>query len=164
MCATKMRERKIWLVLIAIAFVVSRAVYAKVLNVTFDATSLPYYVQYLDPALLKEDLLRSLLNLHSQPPAFNLFLGLVLKAFPHQHDAVFHLVSLAGGLLMAWVSYLTMVSFGVRHVIAAAITIVAMCEPTTVLYEHWLFYTYPVMVILLLTLWFLRRATTRHEF
>ena len=158
------RTKICFLALIGILFGVSRAAYAKFLNVTFDASPLAYYVQYLDPLLLKEDLLRSLLNLHSQPPAFNLFLGLVLKAFPQLHDVVFHVVFLAGGLLMAWAVYLTMVAVGVRHAIAAGIAIIAMCEPTTVLYEHWLFYTYPVMVILVLALWFLRRATTGHEF
>ena len=82
------RKAEIYLALIGILFFVSRVAYAKFLNVAFDATPLAYYVQYLDPRLLQEDLLRSLLNLHSQPPAFNLFLGLVLKAFPQLHDVV----------------------------------------------------------------------------
>jgi hypothetical protein len=150
--------------LIGVVFVVSRVVYSTVLNVEFDASPLSYYVQYLDPRLLKEDLLRSLLNLHSQPPAFNLFLGLVLKTFPTRYDVVFHLVFLAAGLLMAWVLYLTMVSFGVRHAIAAGITILALCDPTTVLYEHWLFYTYPLMLLILMAVWLLRRATTAGKF
>jgi len=158
------RQTIICLLLIGVLFVISRVFYATFLNVRFDASPLAYYVQYLDPRLLKEDLLRSLLNLQSQPPAFNLFLGLVLKAFPQLHDIVFHVIFLAVGLLMAWVLYLTMVSFGVRHAIAAGITIVAMCEPTTVLYEHWLFYTYPVMLLIVLAVWLLRRATTTQKF
>lgn len=155
-----MRGTTACLGLIGALFVVSRVVYALVLNVGFDASPLTYYVQYLDPRLLRDDLLRSLLNLHSQPPAFNLFLGLILKAFPAQHDVVFHVVYLAVGLLQAWMLFLAMRSFGVRDSIAAGITIVATCDPTTVLYEHWLFYTYPLMLLIVLAFWLLRRATT----
>jgi hypothetical protein len=41
------------LMLIGLVFVVSRVVYATVLNVGFDASPLSYYVQYLDARLLK---------------------------------------------------------------------------------------------------------------
>jgi len=42
--------------------------------------SVPYfYWQLLDEGLLRHRLLESILNLHSQPPLLNLFLGLVLK-------------------------------------------------------------------------------------
>ena len=42
-------------------------------------------MQYLDPLLLKSDLLKSLFYLHSQPPIFNLFLGIVLKLSQQFH-------------------------------------------------------------------------------
>ena len=59
------------------AFVISHIVYYA-MGVRFDETSPLTFAQYLDEALLKHNLLESLLYLHSQPPLFNLFLGIVL--------------------------------------------------------------------------------------
>src|SRR5580658_543113 len=57
----------------------SRAV-ARISGLRFDATALDWGWQQLDTRLLKERLFESLFYLHAQPPLFNLFLGLVLKA------------------------------------------------------------------------------------
>lgn len=155
-----LKQTTVCLLVVGVAFVVSRLCYATFLDVGFDASPLAYYVQYLDPLLLRDDLLRSIANLHSQPPAFNLFLGLVLKAFPAQHDVAFHVLFLATGLLLGWMLLVTMLAFGVGRRLATGLTVVATCEPTTVLYEQWLFYTYPLMLLIVSALWLLRRATT----
>ncbi len=69
------------LVAVVAVFLLSRVGYY-VAGVRFDASSLPWFWQYIDPVLLKTDLGQSLWYLHSQPPAFNLFLGIVLNLFP----------------------------------------------------------------------------------
>jgi len=46
--------------------------------VRFDASTLPWLWQFLDPEWLRTDLPRSLW-LHAQLPLFNAFLGIVLK-------------------------------------------------------------------------------------
>ena len=51
------------------------------LRYPLDPDPLTWYWQYIEPALLKERLLESLFYLHSQPPLFNLLLGLTFKAF-----------------------------------------------------------------------------------
>ena len=43
-------------------------------GVRFDATTLPYYLQFVDPKLLKSSLGQSIFYLKEQPPAFNVFL------------------------------------------------------------------------------------------
>src|SRR5262249_12387935 len=55
-------------------FVLSRALCRWALGIRFDARPIEYFLQYLDVPLLKNQLLRSLYYLHSQPPGFNLFL------------------------------------------------------------------------------------------
>jgi hypothetical protein len=45
--------------------------------------------QYLDPLILKTDLLRGLYYLHSQPPLFNWLLGVILQLFPNHYEFVF---------------------------------------------------------------------------
>ena len=47
----------------------------------YNAHSITYTWQLLDLDLLQNDLLESLLLLHSQPPLWNLFIGLLLKIF-----------------------------------------------------------------------------------
>src|SRR5262245_34524103 len=50
------------------------------LGVRFDLAPLGGSWQFLDVELLRHDLLRSLFCLHSQPPGFNFFLGIVVLA------------------------------------------------------------------------------------
>jgi len=54
-------------ILIAFIYVISRLVFT-LKGGSFIATPLAFAYQYLDPVLLKGDLLRSLLYLHAQPP------------------------------------------------------------------------------------------------
>ncbi len=70
-----------WLALLALSavFVGFRLWFAHA-GGSYIASPLDSAKQFLDPALLQHDLLSSLWYLHSQPPLFNLFLGLVLKA------------------------------------------------------------------------------------
>ena len=68
--------------------ILSRLVY-RGLGVRFSAAPLDYYIQFLDPELLRHDLLRSLFYMRDQPPGFNGFLGLVLKLFPVDFAAAY---------------------------------------------------------------------------
>jgi hypothetical protein len=68
--------------LLTAVFAVSRVLYYWI-GVRFNIETLPSYLQYIDPALLRTDLWRSLLYLEQQPPAFNLYLGVILHLFPN---------------------------------------------------------------------------------
>ena len=83
-------------ILIGVAFGISRALYY-FLGVRFDSSLLYQAWQILDVNLLRDRLVESLLNLHCQPPLFNLFVGLIIKVCPNHLDAVFHGVTFASG-------------------------------------------------------------------
>src|SRR5262245_55591035 len=51
----------------------------RILKIRFVYEVIPLLWQYLDVEILKNDLLRGVFFLHSQPPLFNLYLGMILK-------------------------------------------------------------------------------------
>lgn len=129
------------------AFGLSRIAYA-LMGVRFDPSSLTWFWQYIDPGLLVSDFGRSILYLHSQPPAMNLFLGLVLRLFPGSETAAFWACYLALGVGLTVCLYLLLKNLGLAPLFAAGLTALFVVSPTCVLYENWLFYTYPVCVAL----------------
>ena len=131
------------------AFIASRlGFYA--LGVRFDAAPLADYWQYLDPRLLEEDLLRSLFYLHSQPPLFNFFLGLVLKLSPMAPEHVFHALYMAAGLTCHLAAFVLMRFLGVGRGVAAAASTVLVVRPSFILFENWLMYDVPVTALVCL--------------
>lgn len=144
-----------WGVLLGLA-VASRIAYHAA-GVRFFAGSLDAYIQYVDTDLLRTRLLESLFYLHDQPPAFNLFLGVVLKLFPAGHDTVFHAAFLVGGLALAAAMFTLLLRLHLPRWLALGLALLASSNPTTVLYENWLLYEHPVAVLLCLSLLFLHR-------
>ncbi len=148
---------------IIVLFIVSRVGYY-LAGVRFDTSSLPWFWQYLDPALLKANLAQSLWYLHGQPPAFNAFLGLVLNLFPGHEAAAFSCCYLLLGLVFAVALFLLLRGFGVSNTLSAVVTAVYVASPACVLYENWLFYAYPLTVLLLLAAFFWHRFVIRGRF
>ena len=130
------------------SFVLSELL-AYFLGVRFTVQTLDSLYQYLDPVLLRSDLLQSLLYLHAQPPLFNLFLGLVLKLFPQSYAAVFGalygFIALCVLIGMAWLMRKLQVPDG----ITVALCLFFALSPAFPVYRHWLFYTFPVAALLL---------------
>jgi hypothetical protein len=126
---------------------VSRVLYYD-LGVRFDSVFLYYGLQVLDVRLLQQRLLESIINLHSQPPMFNLLLGAVLKAFPTCYDAVFHVLFMAFGLGMSLSMLALSRRIGTPDPLALVLTLLFVVCPTAVLYENFLLYTYPVASLL----------------
>ncbi len=133
------------------------------LGVRFSAAPLAYYLQFLDPELLRHDLLRSLFYLRDQPPGYNAFLGVVLKLFPVHFAAAYGATYFACGVAFGIVLYLLLLGAGVRVWLAALVTIAFVDSPITMLYESWLFYTYPLAVLLCTSALFLQRWLTAHR-
>ena len=119
-------------------------------GVRFDANTLESFYQYIDPLLLKERLLESLFYLHSQPPLFNLELGLTLKAFPERFALAMHVQFLLWGLLATIALYVLLVQLRVPGWIAVVVTALCSSLPQILIYENWMFYEYPTMALLLL--------------
>jgi hypothetical protein len=146
---------------VTLSFFASRA-YAYFAGVRFDVISLTRFSQIIDPPLLRDDLWRSLWYLHCQPPLFNLFVGSILKlgGLPIVFALSFHLL----GLLMAIVLYLTLEELQVSAPLCFLFTLVFILTPACILYENWLFYTYPVTGFLTFSVYFLQRLLKAGNF
>ncbi len=134
----------------------SRCLYYS-LGVRFDIIPLFYGWQFLDVNLLQDRLIESVFYLHCQPPLFNLFLGGTLKIFPNHLDIAFHIVYLAFGLAMAVSIVALMNRLGLPRILSIALSVIFVANPTTLLYENWLFYTYPIASILAVSALFLHK-------
>ena len=144
-----------------LAFVVSRllAYHAGVRFETFDFV----FWHFIDPPLLISDLWGSLYHLHSQPPLFNLLLGIALRL---PDPALFlHLLYLCSGLVLALALFFVLEESGVRPPYAAFWSGVFLTSPACILYENFLFPTYPALaVISSACVFFLRFLRTRRVF
>jgi len=118
-------------------------------GIRFDVTGLKYEWQFLDPALLQNHLFESLWCLHSQPPLFNLYLGMVLKWAPSGYPAVFQATFVLLGFLLYLSIYRLLLRLQVSPVIAFTVSTAFVSTPSFILYEHWLFYSFPVAALLL---------------
>ena len=120
------------------------------LGVRFDDTPLLWFWQFLDPELLKNKLWESVFYLHGQPPLYNLFLGLVLKVARGGSRFVFQGVYLAFGAALYLSLFGLQRRLGVSRGVAFVVSTLFLISPSFVLYEHWLFYTFPVAALIAL--------------
>ncbi len=149
-----------WLLAVIAMFLLSRSA-AMAAGVRFDASPLGYFLQYLDPHLLRARLGESLWYLHSQPPLFNLLLGVVLKLAPDDYPTLLSVLWMAAGLLLAIALYRVQVRLGVRPALAAVATVLFSVAPAAILYENWLFYTQLETLLLALCALLLHRYLSR---
>jgi len=149
-------SRTLGLVAVVVLDVLSRVLY-RALGVRFSADPVDYYIQFLDPELLRHDLLRSLFYMRDQPPGFNGFVGVVLKLFPVHYAQAFGVLYFLFGAVFGVLLYLLMTRFGVRAWLAVLVTILFVDSPIAMLYENWLFYTFPLASMLCTSALFLHR-------
>jgi hypothetical protein len=144
-----------WLVLVCAA---ARVLY-HLAGVRFDMSPLYSSWQYIDVELMRSALVRSLFYLHSQPPAFNLFLGTIVKVFPDPARA-FHGIYVAIGFALHVMTYLVMRRLRVPMRLALAVAVILAISPAAILYENWLFYTHPLAALLIASALCLHRYLT----
>ncbi|HVW62240.1 MAG TPA: hypothetical protein VHC48_19450, partial [Puia sp.] len=127
------------LVLLAV-FILSRILVAFV-PIDMDQTALYRYWQYLDVITLKEHLLQGIWYDHTQPPMFNLFLGIVLKVAGSAAPVAFQVIFKIFTLLNAWL-LLGILKKVTRHpYLPLLLTLVYLLSPATIIFENELFYT-----------------------
>lgn len=137
-------------------FAVSRAFYAW-LGLEFDASTLPYYMQFIDIELLKTRLLESLWYYHANPPLLNVFAAIGLKLFG-EHATAFYAVGFhVLGLTMALSVYALTSWLSGARASAVIATGLLVFSPTFVLHENWLMYTFPAATLFTLSAWVLSR-------
>ncbi|MFM7737517.1 MAG: hypothetical protein ACKPBU_16245, partial [Alphaproteobacteria bacterium] len=137
-------------VVLTVAFVASRVFADRVLGLHFDPSALVWCVQFLDPVLLRDDLARSLWWLHAQPPLFNLFLGLGMKAFSETGPG-FGLLFRAASLALVLALHALLRRLGVRRGWALGACLLFLASPALFYCECWLYYTLFEALLLVLT-------------
>ncbi|HEY7107513.1 MAG TPA: hypothetical protein VH986_13985 [Acidimicrobiia bacterium] len=138
------------------AFVVSRLAAAAV-GLRFDDGLLHNAYQLLDVRLLRDDPIRSIYYLHSQPPLFNAVTALVVQLPSRFVNTTLMVVWHAAGLATALLCYATMIRLGVRRGLAVALVSLFVLMPETMLVESWFFYTELEILLVALMLWGLAR-------
>ena len=149
-----LRERLPLLVVIA-GFVASRVLYAE-LGITLEDDPLRYFWQYLERGELETNLLEAVYYQHTQPPLFNLYLGLGLKT------ARPLLFFRAGAFVLGLVLHLSLFALarrlGVRAWLAALASLTFAFNPASILMECWLFYEHAASALIMLSAALLHRA------
>lgn len=139
------RDWRRWAWLVAI-FALVEAVMA-LAGVRFNAALLGSGLRYLDPQLLRHHLWQSLWFLHSQPPLFNLYLGLVLQLGGRHADTLLQASFLAmGWLLFATVARL-LEAVGLRGPWPLVLATLFLVNPAFILYQNLLFYAFPLALL-----------------
>jgi hypothetical protein len=148
-----------------VSFFLSRMVFWW-LGIRYDASTLDTYWQFLDIDILKNRLLPGLFWLHSQPPGFNLFLGFVLSLFPQSYLIWFQVIFLGFGFTLYTGLYRLLHELHFPRWLALLFAFAYIISPGSILYENFLFYTYPVAVLLVLAAIALHRlqATARPRY
>ena len=140
------------------AFALTRLVARIGFGLRFDA-DVAHYWHVLDFSLLRGDLARSILYLHSQPPLYNLFLGIVLKWVPAAvAPLVFEAAFLAVGYLGILGIYALLVELGAPRRAALLAALVQTLSTTWLVYESWLFYSLPTAALMTWACVWLARA------
>ena len=148
------------IICLVVGFVVSRVIFYYS-GIRFFSRALDFYHQYIDVALLKTDLLRSVYYLHFQPPLFNVFLGVIVKMFPSVYADVLQGIYVAMGLGIAVSLYFLMRRTVVSKYIGAVLVMIFICSPSCAAYENLLLYGYPLTLLLCLAAVFLHRFVSR---
>ncbi|HOV73035.1 MAG TPA: hypothetical protein PK967_03615 [Candidatus Hydrogenedentes bacterium] len=120
---------------------VGYTVFLFAMGVRFDVSPLETFAHYADPELLRTRLFETCLHLHIQPPLYNLAIGIVLKLFSGFHAPVFYAIFIATGLALSLMLFALMVRLGVSKKLSFVLTLLFVCSPSFVLYEHLLLYT-----------------------
>src|SRR5690349_11084524 len=129
-------------------YAASRAAYYA-LGVRFDMRPLSRFFQIIDPELLKHRLIESLCYLHTQPPGFNLYTGVMLKLFPDHYATAFHVLYVILGGAVCCLLYHLMRVCGVHAVIAFALAAWFIVSPAVVLFENFFLYEFLLVFLLL---------------
>lgn len=119
-------------------------------GIAFDVSTLDWYWQFIDTELLKTRLLESLFYLHSQPPLYNLFLGLVLKAGGEVYPTLFLCLHLLMGFALYLALFHLLRLFTLSRALSLTLATLFLIQPAFVLYEMMLFYTLPQTLALTL--------------
>lgn len=149
------KHNLIWLFAVLSVFTISRLLYQSA-GIKFESENI-FSWHAVDPVLLKTDLWRSVFYLHSQPPLWNLLIGIVLRVFGENYAAVFNILYYAAGIILAVSIYSLGLFLRLPNWLAAILSAMFMVSPSVILYENWVSYSYLLTMMLTLSGVFLYR-------
>lgn len=153
----KQKDRDDYLIFIlAVIFFASR-ILMLVVGFEFDMGFLNTAWQNVDTWLLRNDLFRSIWYLHSQPPFFNLFIGVVLKLFPVYFAGVFQVIFHLLGFVLALCLYFIVRNLSSNRLLSFVVSLFFVLSPSVILFENLFFYDFPVMVVLVVIAFFFQK-------
>jgi hypothetical protein len=134
-------------VVLVASFVAVRAI-AYALGLRFDASEAAAFWHFIEPELLRERLLESIFYLHSQPPLFNLWLGVYHKLFGQAMPLAFAATYLGLGVVLCVQMNTIARALGIARWPRTLAVAIFCTSPAVLLYENFLVYAYPVAVLL----------------
>jgi hypothetical protein len=145
--------------LILLGFLLSRSI-LQLTGVRLDYGALYRNWQYLDVQTLKTSLLTGLWYDHTQPPFFNLLLGIVLKTFGNHARMVFVMALKAISLANTFLLFTILKNLlppptpgqpGWTARIPLIVSLLYLLSPATMLFENELFYTSLISLLFLIS-------------
>ena len=150
-------RRRAWIV-IALGFLAARVVLWT--SGTRFSTALlryPSLWHLLDEEYLRHHPFGALWDQHTQPPLFNVLIGVVLRWSPAPEGISFQVVWAAFALVAALALYEVLRGFGCRWWVAVATTVFVFSDPGLIEYEHTLTYECAELALILGTVWACQR-------
>ena len=135
---------------IILVFLLSRVLVA-LAGIHLDYDALFRNWQYPDMDTFKHHLLRGIWYDHTQPPLFNLLLGLVVKISGPHADIVFSVLLKSLSLVNALLLLNILRRLGIRHYLPLIISLLYILSPACIVIENDLFYTSFISFLLLLS-------------
>lgn len=135
------------------AFVLTRLAYF-IAGLRMDASALhpstqqQVQWQLLPLGLLRHDLLRSVWDLHSQPPLYNLFAGALLHLPPGTQGPLAYALFLLLGAVLVATTFFLLVELGAGIRLSLGVGLLIVADPSLAVYENWLSWSYPTAVCL----------------
>jgi hypothetical protein len=146
--STTKRTELRYLLFLTLVFVASRLILHAV-GLRWDGTFLQWGWQALDVELMRTRLLESLWYLHGQPPGMNLMIGVFVKISPNHYQEWLQASFWVEGLVIHLGMWHLLRKLGIRIWIALAVTLLFMLSPSSIVFEAWLFYEHPTVMLLM---------------
>jgi hypothetical protein len=125
------------------------------------------YWQTLDYILLSQDLIRSLIYLHSEPVLWNLLLGVTIKIFKENLKFVayfFYFYHVILSFFIIYYSILIADYFRSSVKVKFFLAFFLILSPNLIFFENWIFYTHTTCFLFFQLTYFLLRFFKNNEF
>jgi len=125
------------------------------------------YWQILDYKLLSQDLIKSLIYLHSEPALWNLFLGVTIKIFKENLEIIAHFFYFYHVTLSFFIIYYSLLIadyFRSSVKVKFFLAVFLILSPNLIFFENWIFYTHTTCFLFFQLTYFLLRFFKNNKF